>query len=143
MAEFHSLALKALRALGEILESSNREPSRVAAALGVLRLAERLARLDPHPQPDRPAPAGDAAPEAPGTALPQRPKPQHADTRPLTTAELDELRRFFPHVDPRRFRRPRGADVWRAHLAQARRWDDHWRARRQDDPPAPDQPRAP
>lgn len=144
-AELESLALTAARALAEIIEHSTREAPRVSAALGLLRL---IARLPPaaHPpaapphaaSPETDPPSASARGRAPRQRTPRPPEPAAA-TAPLTPVEIAELREQFPYIDPARFERADSPDAWRAHLAQARRWDAHWRAQRK---PAAEQPPA-
>lgn len=154
-AEFDSLILKSMRALAQVLDTSEREAPRVAAALGVLRLAERLVRhaRQPHAaharrplqQPPEPAPQAPTSTHSPAPAQPesgdqsqspQAPPPSRSTSpapspddpgAPLSDAEVAEMLRFYPYLETKRLRDPDQIATWRAHLIQARYWDNHWK----------------
>lgn len=141
---FDRLVLKAAKALEHTLDTSERETARVAAALGILRLAERAARRaetreqreerpKPRPRPARtterahqpqsPAPPAPPAPSALGPHPSAHPIPPSApDDGPLTPDEIAELTRHFSVLDPARLHDRDLTAYWRGKLKMARRW---------------------
>lgn len=150
-AAIDTLVLKAARALEHTLDTSERETARVAAALGILRLAERAARRAearesrgtrasrPARPRERARPAPTPAPkpaDAPTTPTPPTPptpqahqptaEPAPAPPAPhadaLTPDEVAELARRYSVADAARLHDPELSAYWRGKLRMARRW---------------------
>lgn len=149
-AAIDTLVLKAARALEHTLDTSERETARVAAALGILRLAERAARRAearesrgargsrPARPRERTRPAPATAPEpadVPATPTPtthqtisepaasSNPAPvAGAEADALTPDEVAELTRRYSVADAARLHDPDLSAYWRGKLRMARRW---------------------